>query len=126
MKLPWVSRSEYDLAIVQLNAARTAGEQYAAWWAGVAARYDDLLAKYHMLKLQGATAPEPQRAVESAPRDPVMEAVNVACAGKDAKVRAAMLTQVKRDRTAKMPDAEIILRIQRGSRPAAADAPDAE
>lgn len=83
-----------------------------------AARYAELLTKYHQLKLQGFT-PEPVASKPEKPsRDPVMEAVSRACAGKGELVLQSALRQVKIDREAKLSDEEIILRIQRGNRPA--------
>ncbi len=81
-------------------------------------RYDDLLARYHMLKLQGFAEPTPQPTITTPTVDPVTQAVNAACAGKDSKVRGAMLNQVALFRVAKLSDDEIIARIQRGNRPA--------
>lgn len=125
MKWPWVSRAQADRLTAEANAlARYSDgqildlqERIIGWQK----RYDDLLARYHMLKLQGFGAESiPANPTQNRiPIDPVMLAVNEACAGKDVKVRKAMLAQVKRDREAtKLTDEQIIARIHRGSRPA--------
>lgn len=80
--------------------------------------YDDLLARYHALKLQGATTPEPERTIPAKPIDPVLSAINDASAGKDAKVRVGMIRQAAVDKEAGLKPEDIILRIQRGNRPA--------
>lgn len=119
---PWVSRDLYALACIERDAARAAGVQMAEMWAAEAGRWrsahDDLLSRYHALKLHGfAEIPAPT--ITPLPeRDPVMLAVNQACAGKDIRVRKAMLEQVAIDRAAQKTDADIVANILRGSRPA--------
>lgn len=82
------------------------------------ARYSELMTRFVQLTLQGFTAPAPIPTMPVVTLDPVQEAVNAACAGKDPKVRAQMLRQIAIDRDAKLAPEDIILRIQRGNRPA--------
>lgn len=106
----WRGRAESSAAQVLVH------QEHAS---AIGKRYDDLLARYHMLKLQGFAEPAPQPV--PFPRqaiDPITAAVNTASAGKDPEIRAAMMMQVGRDRNAGLKDDEIIRRIQRGNRPA--------
>lgn len=80
------------------------------------ARYAELMASYRMLKLQGAHEPVAIPTLPEPKVDPVMAAVNAKAP--DAKTRASMLRQVERDRKAELSDEEIIMRINRGNRPA--------
>lgn len=128
MKWPLVSRAKHEQEVNSLVAINTQvhrsmahrdGEvtQLLAERVSTEARYAELLSKYHSLKLQGFTeTPPPAAAPVTPPVDPVMQAVNAASAGKDAKVRRAMLRQVGIDRKADLPDEEIIRRIQLGNR----------
>lgn len=118
---PWVSRTHHAAALrdhVALNDLFREAKVIAqhsereAW-----RRYDDLFARYHMLKLQGATIPEPARTAQAPKVDPVLVAINAACA-RHPELRPAMLRQVAIDRAADLTDERIILRIQRGNRPA--------
>lgn len=109
MKSPWVSRELYELlerhcASEHENAQMLRRENA------------DLLGKYHQLKLQGFASPGPVQPIDPPAVDPVMQAVNSATAGRDAKVRAMALRQVATDRQAELSDEEIIMRIQRGNR----------
>jgi hypothetical protein len=114
VKLPFVSRAAFDA----MHARAAAAELRAAW----AARYDELLTKYHQLKLQGYTAPEPRSAVPLPPaidmRSDISRAIDEIPASRDSRNRKAMLDQVDADRAAGVSDAEIVLRIRRGNRPA--------
>lgn len=126
MRLPWVSRDAHERAVSnERNEVTSYIRDFtkslaAAERAMVAseARYAELLTRYHALKLQGfaAPAPEPVPPPVTTP-DPVLTAVNQASAGKDPRVRSAMLAQVAIDRKAELDDERIILRIQRGNRP---------
>lgn len=81
------------------------------------ARYAELMASYRLLRLQGAQIEPPKPTMGEAPApDPVLAAVNAKAP--DIRTRATMLEQVAKDRAGGVPDPEIILRINRGSRPA--------
>lgn len=82
MRWPWVSRARHmevrrawidarnDLssAVVALHDQRDLSER----------RYADLLAKYHALKVAGASAPEPARTALVRPDNPIMDAISLA------------------------------------------------
>lgn len=125
MKLPWVSRAEYDLVMAQRDseheAAREARVEYEyalnnerKW----EKRFADLLARYHQLKLQGFTAPPAEpTATAPSPIDPIVMALNEASKG-NPHLRAAGMRQAAFDKAAGLSVEEIISRIQRGNRPA--------
>lgn len=129
MKLPWVSRDQHDAwrkaaenamrhcdlldAVCQRLEARADRDLVAS-----EARYAELMVAYKQLRLQGFAQPTVETPREAQRFDPVMQAVNQACQGKDVRVRAAMIAQVALDRKAEMPELEIIQRIERGARPA--------
>jgi hypothetical protein len=129
MRWPWVSRALYeaelaridDLARVSDRMLMEMGAKHEAEITRYKAsdeRYADLLSKYHQLKVQGFSAPAPQPVIPTRPPvDPVVSAVNAACAGKDAAVRQAALKQIAIDRMAALSDDVIIARIRRGNRP---------
>ena len=101
MKFPFVSRLAFDV-LADANAA-------------LRAQHADLLARYHMLRLQGHAAPEPAPAPPPpAPeRDPVQAAI-LEAAGSDARKYTLMWRQAARDRDANVPDEEIIRAIRNG------------
>lgn len=115
MTWPWVSRSlleaieaHHARAVTMLLSRITESDQ----------RYKDLLSKYHQLTLQGYALPTAGPTPPARPLpDPVMQAVNAACGGKDVAVRQAALKQVAIDRVARLTDDQIIARIRRGNRP---------
>lgn len=129
MKLPFVSRALYDVVVFQRDTARLdekmresiATMRQMEWTDALhheRAQYAALLARYHALKLQGAATPEPERVIPAKPIDLVLSAINDASAGKDAKVRVGMIRQAAVDKEAGLKETDIILRIQRGNRPA--------
>lgn len=77
-------------------------------------RYQDLLDKYHALKLQGAAEPVAPIAPAPRPIDPIMQEIAAQCGGNTAK-RGLMLRQVARDRKAGLDDEVILSRIRQGS-----------
>ncbi len=111
MKLPWVSRALYEQVVADYALAERwfLGEREAneKWQTAAVKHYDDLLARYHMLKLQGFAEPTPQPTIT---RIIATFALRI--------IRGAMLNQVALFRVAKLSDDEIIARIQRGNRPA--------
>lgn len=121
MKLPWISRHDYDLVTTQLTASRDASIRYIDALVAELRRADDrfntLFASYHSLKLQGFSEATPQIVPPPPTPDPVMDAINAVSAGKDAKVRAGMIRQAARDKKAGLDPEEIVARIYRGHRP---------
>lgn len=118
MSFPWVSRAQHNTTLAAADAdTNTTIALLLGQLSTANKRYDDLLARYHMLKLQGFAEPAPERVIARPTIDPIMQAINAASAGKDHRVRAAMLAQVETDRADKMSDEAIIARIQRGNRP---------
>lgn len=79
-------------------------------------RYQELLIRYHALKLQGAVEPVPPPPVKIATIDPILRAVNERAP--DQKTRDAMMAQVRIDTAAGLKVDEIVRRIYRGNRPA--------
>lgn len=78
----------------------------------------DMTARYHTLRLMGAVpVPEPERPPPpSAPRDPVLEAIDEEC-GDDTLKRTMMLRQVRQDRAEGLDNDEIVRRIHGGTEP---------
>jgi hypothetical protein len=75
----------------------------------------DLLAKYHMLRLQGYTPTEPAAvAVARAEPDPILQAIH-AKAGSNRVLRDQMRAQADADKDAGLNEAEIEQRILRGT-----------
>lgn len=76
MRWPWVSRAQYEAmfdAVVRERAALTATRAAGDEAIRVAnARYDALLEKYHALRVSGANAPEPEKAVPPPKRPPAI------------------------------------------------------
>lgn len=114
----WVNKALYgDLLVKYREAVKM---DNASWWAlreevsKERSRYDNLLEKYHALKIQGA-APEPAPPPVMTPKapDPVYEAITAA-AGADRGLRASMSREAQRYRAMHIPDIEIIRRIQGG------------
>lgn len=102
MRLPWVSRAQYDL--LQHNYERLYQLRHED------ARFDALLDKYHSLRLQGANpveAPKPQQ-----PKEP--DAVQYAIsnrAGSNVGLRFHLSKWAAEQRFQKVEDGEIIDRI---------------
>lgn len=89
MKWPWVSRELLDEQIeranrlaAQVNALTMHNESLANIVNADGARLDNLLAKYHELKLQGAAKPEPVPALQRREPDAVTQAVIAMAKGK--------------------------------------------
>lgn len=130
MRWLWVSREMYDAAIrshreslqehaetlehiqIKSDAFQAAHERVVAV---AEQRYNDLLARYHMLKLQGATVVESAPVREAPKADPVSAALAVACRGNEALLREQRRA-VERDRAAGLSDEEIARRILAGNR----------
>lgn len=74
-------------------------------------RYDDLLARYHMLRLQGHVSIAPPEPVK--PLDPITAAIASASGG-DPELRRMMEAQVVADRIDGKSDAEILTAIHAG------------
>lgn len=107
MRWPWVSQDTL-VEIIKLGAD-TAAKVDQKWQA----RYDLLLERYHALKLQGASQPEPAATLERPAFDPVQAAIT-AKAGPDRKLRALMGREAAQARTLGIPDDEIIRQIESG------------
>ena len=115
MKLPWVSRVLFEEACARADAehenAQLLRRDLVAREAKAEAKYADLLARYHMLRLQGAVDVVP---VAPAPRvDPVTAAIARA-AGGDPELRAMMEAQAVADRQRGKSDGDIISAIYLG------------
>lgn len=110
MTWPWISRAVYMARHKEFLREREAHHTEMRDWA---VRYDSLLEKYHALKLQGASIPEPTKTLERPEFDPVMAAIT-AKAGPDRRLRAQMSAEVMRSRQAGIDDVEIIRAIEQG------------
>ena len=124
MKLPqwpWVSRALYESAVARAQSEREVAtmlrhdlarhiDQWAGLLAVADAKYDDLLARYHMLRLQGHVAVPP-------PAEPKANPIQRAIArksGGDAELMEMMERQAAQDKADGMNEAEILLAIQLG------------
>lgn len=114
MRLPWVSRA-------RCREAEDAAFQHLHLFQAEQRRFDALLEKYHALKLQGATIPEPIVTRSAKEVDPLTQAVLNASAGKPPQVRAMMMKQLNEDRKSVeaglMDESDIFRRIDSGFTP---------
>lgn len=107
MSLPWVSRTTFEMA---LTVSKLAHEEAQVW----RRQYQDLLAKYHQLRLQGQTAPEPTPEPPARREvDPVIAAINEKTAN-DPRLRAAALAQLAQDRQLGKSNEDILRSIYTG------------
>jgi hypothetical protein len=124
MKWPWVSRASHDrlqedcdVRLAEMKAAVLASDR---GYDALLSRYDDLLEKYHALKVQGAVL-EPKSAiptgigaaVASLQADELRDLIHTKC-GTDFRRRGMMLAQLARDRADKVDDDVIQRRILEG------------
>lgn len=110
MRWPWVNREIID---IQHRAFRAAHDRLVDEVTNLRVERDAVLDKYHALKLQGASTPEPKPTLERPTYDPVMGAIT-AKAGGDRRLRATMSRQAMSDRALGVPEQEIIQRIEQG------------
>lgn len=94
-----VSRDAYELAVEQLRKAEK--------------RADEAEARYHQLRLRGASEPAPVVVREAKEQDPMVGLINER-AGGDRALRARMLHQLRQDRAIGKDDTEIQHEIERG------------
>jgi len=127
MKWPFVSREAYEAVCEARDIERevsaflrrdivSQAERFIDLLNKSDAKHETLLARYHMLKLQGFAPVEPQPPSSPVSTDPVMAAIDRHA--KDGRTRAQMRKQVELDRLQKLTDAQIVARIERGNRPA--------
>ena len=115
MKLPFVSRALFEEACARADAehenAQLLRRDLVARETKAEAKYADLLARYHMLRLQGAVDVVPPAPVKAVDR--VSAAIAVA-AGGDPELRAMMEAQAVADRQEGKSDGDIIAAIYLG------------
>lgn len=122
MKSPWVSRALYTAALERIDAERevaqflrrdvlNSAEHWSALVKKADARHDDLLARYHMLRLQGYVPVAPPEPV--APVDPIIAAIAQASGG-DPELRRMMEGQAMADRASGKTDGDILAAIHLG------------
>lgn len=115
MRLPWVARAHFDLLRHNYDEARHLHASMCVLYEGATSRFDNLLEKYHALKLQGATITEPQVQREKKEIDELTQAVLNKCAGKSPQIRAMMLKQLNDDRNNPLlEEIDILRRIENG------------
>lgn len=116
---PWVSRALYDGALRDAERLcdlwRERKQDAQQELATLKAMYADLLARYHMLKLQGAVVVEPAQPREVPKADALKDALAVASRGNQNLLRQ-MMRAVEQDRAAGLTDEQIIRRIKAGNR----------
>ena len=107
MKLPFVSRTAFEIALTNTEIAREETREARR-------ALQDMTAKYHQLRLQGQTLPEPviERPAPKA-TDPLVSAINERMAGYP-ELRAAALRQLATDRAAGKSDDDILRDIYEG------------
>lgn len=111
MRWPWVTYGTVHQ--LMLEAVKGVHQSWREDRADMQARYDDLLDKYHSLRLQGAAQPEPKTTLERPEFDPVQAAIT-AKAGPDRKLRALMGREAADARRLGISDHEIIRQIEQG------------
>lgn len=124
MKWPWVSRAAYEQAVRSLELTRqdvVAARLEARRERDIAdVRYDDLLAKFTALRVQGAVEVPKGATVNDLVHDwslikpdPAKEAI-AAIAGGNLRMRQIMLRQLDADRAAGVSEEAILQRIADG------------
>lgn len=113
MRSPWVSRARFD----DLQHVRASDAEYIAQLhAGrkeLWARYDDLMAKYHALKLAGAVEPIPLTMAVAKEPDVVTKAI-IETAGSNRLLRKQYSEFVTEQRAAGTDEDEIAKAIRLG------------
>lgn len=101
MKLPWISREAFDVAIAAERHRADAEHENAQ---ALRRQFADLTGKYHQLRLSGYTAP----AVPAERKEPngVQRAITLK-AGNDGRLRAQMQAQAARDLAAGKSPADV-------------------
>lgn len=109
MKLPWVSRELYTETVARAVRAEEA-------WQAADARYADLLARFTMLRLQGATEPTPVPTVPTQPveKDLAKMLINAKFTGNRAPLRAMALRTLAADRARGVDEGKILAAIEAG------------
>ena len=112
MNLPFVSRRAHDAEVAQLKADLAASDAAIAWHQRLAEtdrrRYDELLDKYHALKVTGARPP--LEAVEPSPVDEAIDA-KVRQFGNSTRLRRLLQSFATRERLRGADDDTIIARV---------------
>lgn len=114
MRWPWETERELHSALLREQEAHAMTKEALSQTKEMFVRYDDLLDKYHALKLSGATPPQPPP--QPVQLDPVIAAINDA-SHRNPKLRALMSREAQRLRLAGFDDHEIIQQIQDGVTP---------
>lgn len=119
---PWVSRVAHELELRGVRAtAQAMCDDYRRSEQAAYDRYGDLLTKYHELRQQGFAVPAEMKALPPVVVTPELligRAIDAIPASRDPKNRSLMWRQAKADQLAGVSPEEIIMRIQRGTRPA--------
>lgn len=104
MRLPWVSRAAFDLSQHNNAQLHLLVKEHAD------ARYDNLLSKYHALRLQGANVPEPKPAV-IAKEPSMLDMAITEKAGGNHRLRLHLTRWAAEQRQARVDDGEIMERV---------------
>lgn len=119
MKIPWVSRELLDAANARADAehenAQFLRRELMARDEKAERKFNDLLARYHMLRLHGAVDVLPPA---PAPKADAVAAAIARAAGGDPELRAMMEAQAVADRAAGKSDGDILAAIQLGQQAA--------
>lgn len=109
MKLPWVSREAY-------TAMETRAVRAEEAWKAADARFADILARFTMLRLQGATEPAPAPTVPVQPveKDLAKMLINAKFTGNRAPLRAMALRTLASDRARGVDEGKILAAIEAG------------
>lgn len=111
MNLPFVSRAMHQEVVEVLYRGIESERENAKMLRN---ELVDLRAKYHELRMSGANPVEAKPTLVPRVVDDVTQAINLKSRG-DPRLRASMMAQATRDRAAKIPDHEIVDRINRGN-----------
>ena len=116
MSLPWVSREEYNVLKGIYDDAMERWTDARNDLLTERKRYDELLEKYHALKLQGAEPVPPAAQYASRPPEPddELKALIAEHSGGDIRKRYIMLRQLKQDRADGVSPEEIRRSIESG------------
>ena len=108
MRLPWVARAAFDLSQHNNAQLHLLVKEHAD------VRYDNLLAKYHSLRMAGANPVAESHPIEPAEPDPVQWAINQR-AGSNHALRMYLTVWAAKERLGGADTATITERIEKWS-----------
>ena len=107
MRWPFVSRAAYDSIVASRDLLHAMYQHERAMVMDEWKRYDELLDRYHALRLQGQTVTPPRPDIQPAPPSPVEDAI-AERSGSNGALKRHLTRIADQMRAAKKSDEEII------------------